>query len=321
METLEELARFHLQNEGYKESPLHLPPQKSPFKKTIPPPLYHVPESPSLEEHFEAFKANDKITDFHKMVPFEWTHEIHESKPFAVVNTADWQLGQHGVDYNIFQQDLETWINEPGLYVNLGGDGYQNIIQPAKMGSSFDQQPIASQRGAYVLILKRLLEAHKLIAMGTGNHNYWSAMLTGEDWDGELAHRLKAEYSKHCAVIHIKAGEQVYPILRMHKGRYNSGVNLTNSPKQHQRIQYPKARVICVEHLHEAACEGYYYDGKLCYAVRPGTYAVYDDYAQQNGYFGHRPANPTIVMYPDEDRIVGFLRMQDAIEYLRAARK
>ncbi len=323
---IEQLAYEHLKAEGFddyinqKNHPLRLN-VKVPKPKITKPPSYTEPISPNLKDHFDAFKSNDKIIDFHQIVPFEWTHEIKDTKPVAITFTADWQLGQHGVDYDIFQKDLAKWLAEPGLYVNIGGDGYQNIIQATKMGSSFNQQPVATQRGAYVLILKQLLEANKLIAIGTGNHNYWSCLLTGEDWDRELAHRLQVAYSKHAAMIHIKVGKQVYPVLRLHKGRYNSSQNPSNSPKQHQRTQYPNARIICVEHLHEGDCENYFYAGKVCCAIRPGTYAVFDDYAQQNGFFGQRPANPTVVMYPNEDRLVGFLKMDDAIEYLRAARK
>ena len=55
-------------------------------------------------------------------------------------------------------------------------------------------------------------------------------------------------------------------------------------------------------------------------AIRTGTYGVYDDYAQQNGYFGSHVCNPTVIMFPDRDKLVGFKDMKDAIIYLRAVR-
>jgi len=47
---------------------------------------------------------------------------------------------------------------------------------------------------------------------------------------------------------------------------------------------------------------------------------VYDDYAQQNGFFGSHVCNPTVVLYPNEDRIVGFKDAREAVIYLRAVR-
>jgi hypothetical protein len=112
----------------------------------------------------------------------------------------------------------------------------------------------------------------------------------------------------------------LYPILRLHKGRFNSSFNLTHACKQYQRLHFPEARIIVVEHQHVAAIDSYRYNENECVAIRTGTYAVYDDYAQQNGFFGSHVCNPTVVLYPKEDKIVGFKDMHDAVTYLRAVR-
>jgi len=48
---------------------------------------------------------------------------------------------------------------------------------------------------------------------------------------------------------------------------------------------------------------------------------VYVTTAEVNGFFGAHVCNPTVVMFPDTDKIVGFKDMYDAIVYLRAVRK
>jgi len=106
----------------------------------------------------------------------------------------------------------------------------------------------------------------------------------------------------------------------MHKGKFNSTLNPTNSPKQYQRIHFPWARVIVVEHNHVGDIEQYYYDNKECLAIRTGTYSMYDEYALQNGYYGSHVCNPTVIMFPDKDKLVGFKNMHDGITYLRAVR-
>ncbi|MBU0990552.1 MAG: hypothetical protein KJ823_10215, partial [Proteobacteria bacterium] len=172
-------------------------------------------------------------------MPTEITVEIKTELPIGLVKTADWHLGMFGVDYDSFERDVGTIIEEPGLFCDIGGDGYHNIIQPGKMGSSHDQTPISVQRGLFVLTLKRLIKNIKTIR--TGNHNYWTALAEGEDWDGELAKRLKLVYLKHFAKIYWKVGNMIYPELALHKSRYNSSFNLTHNCKQNQRMYFPDA--------------------------------------------------------------------------------
>ncbi len=279
---------------------------------------YELPPSPTLEDHFSAFKQIDKLNAYHQQVPFEWLYPISTSLPIGVCFTADWQMGQAGVDYSSLEEDIETMSKEDGFYVHIGGDCYENIIQPSKMGSSHNQQPIATQRGAYVQALQKLLP--KTIAIGTGNHNYWQALLVGEDWDGELAKRLNVAYSKHGAVIHIKVGDFDYPVFRFHKGRFNSAFNLTHICQQYQRLYFPSARIVVAEHGHIAEIKQTRYNGNECGYIRTGTYATKDDFAEQNGFWGAYVANPMVVLYPNEDKIVLFKDFREGIIYLRAVR-
>ncbi len=292
--------------------------RKSKTYEGILPPTYTRPKSDTWEEHLSVIKAMDKLVAFHERVPSELTIEIETDKPIGLVNTSDWQLGQFGVDYDSFEPDMNFIADHPNLKCIIGGDGYQNIIQTSKIGSSHNQTPISVQKGLYVLTLKKLKDS--ILAIKTGNHNYWTTMATGEDWDAELARKLKLIYLKHYAMIHLKVGEMVYPILTMHQARFNSSFNLTHSCRQNQRMYFPQARIVVVEHKHEASIEQYRYDGRECLAIRSGTYAVYDDFAQQFGFFGSHVCNPTVVLYPHEDRMVGFKDMRDASIYLDAVR-
>ena len=112
----------------------------------------------------------------------------------------------------------------------------------------------------------------------------------------------------------------IYPELALHKGRFNSSFNLTHVCKQYQRMYMPDARIVTVEHQHIAAIEQARYNENECVYIRTGTYDVYDDYAQQNGFFGSHVANPTVIMFPHEDKLVPFKDMRVAAEYLRAVR-
>ena len=279
------------------------------------PPKHNFPKSATWEEHIETMKQMDKLVAFHHRTPSKITIEIKTDSPVVRAATADWHLGMFGVDYKAFREDVEFIHDEPLLKVNIGGDGYHNIIEPSKMGSGHNQSPISVQKGLYVLTLEKLKE--DIDTIRTGNHNYWTTLAEGEDWDMEITRKIRLVYLKHFGVVYYKVGEMVYPWLMMHKSRYNSSFNLTHNCKQNQRMFFPQARVVIVEHQHVAAVEQYQYDGKECVAIRPGTYAVYDDYAQQGGFFGAHVCNPAVVMFPDEDKLVGFKDMRDAVTYVK----
>jgi hypothetical protein len=280
----------------------------------LPQPRHEYPDA-TWDEHIRIMKEMDTLIAIHQGIPAEITIEIETDMPIAITFTADWQLGQFGVDYDSFQRDISTIISTKNLYAYIGGDGYQNIIQPSKVGSSHNQTPICVQKALYVQTLQRMIS--HLLAVGTGNHNYWTALADGEDWDAELARRLKVVYTKHAGVINLVVGKQIYQILRLHKGRFNSSDNLTNTCKKHQKNDYPKARVIVVEHQHRAVIEQYRYNEVDCIAIRTGTYAVYDDYALSEGFFAAHVANPTVIFWPDRDKLIGFKDMGDAIVHLK----
>jgi len=270
------------------------------------------------EEQLKRMADMDELVAYHMKYPIEVTIKIETKQPIAVPMTADWHLGAPGVDYDSFVKDVKFMRDTDGIRPLIGGDGYHNIIQASKVGSGMNQSPICVQKAVYYNVLKELKE--KILAISTGNHNYWTAMAEGEDWDGELARRLKVVYLKHFAMINLVVGDYPYPILRIHKSRFNSSFNLTHNCKQNQRVYYPDARIVVVEHNHTAAIEQYRYNENECVAIRTGTYDVYDDYAMQNGFFGSYVCNPTVVLFPDKDKIVGFKDMQDAAIYLKAVR-
>jgi len=282
------------------------------------PPSYQRTKSATWEEHLEVFKAMDRLTAFHQKVPQEITVTVKTDLPIAVTSRCDWHLGEFGVDYEAFERDTELICSEPGLYAFEGGDKTSNIIQPSKIGSSHNQIPICNQRALAILTLER--EAESILVVGTGNHDWWSTLLTGEDWEGEELRKLKLVYTKHGGIVHLRVGDMLYPWLRLHKGRFRSSFNLTHSCKQYQRLYFPEARIVTIEHDHVGAIEQYQYDGVECVAIRPGTYSVYSDFAQQNGFFGAHVCCPTVVLFPHEDRLVGFKSMWDAVVFLRAVR-
>lgn len=279
---------------------------------------YTLEPDASWEDHIRIIKEMNSLVARHQKIPTELDIHYKTDLPIGLAFSADWQLGQFGVDYESFEDDINLFATEPGLYIDLGGDIVSNIIQASKIGSSHNQTPIPVQLGLTVLTLKKI--AHKCNTVKTGNHDWWSTTLTGEDWLGETVRRLKLIYIKHGARVNLKIGNQEYPYYARHVGRFNSSFNPTHSNKQEQRMNFPWARFTVFEHHHVADVESYRYDGKECAAIRTGTYAVYDDHAQQWGYYGAHVCTPMIVMFPNEDRLVAFKNLRDGVDFLRYAR-
>ena len=279
---------------------------------------YTLPPDTPWEQQLAIIKAMNSLTAYHQKTPTEVSIEYDTKLPIGLAQSADWHLGQSGVDYDSFQEDIELIASEPGLYYDVGGDSAHNIIQASKIGSSHNQTPIPVQLGLVIQTIKKTI--HKLNTLRTGNHDYWSTSLTGEDWLGESAKRLKIVYTKHGARVNLKVGKQEYPYMARHIGRYNSAFNPTHSNKQEQRLNYPWARFTVFEHHHKAAIESYLYDGRECIAIRTGTYGIYDDYAQQWGFYGAHVCVPMIVFFPNEDRMVGFKNLRDGVDFLRYVR-
>lgn len=288
--------------------------------KPLPPEPEHF-QSVSWEDHLRIFREMDSLTKRHEFVPSEITLKIDTTLPFIVCFSADWQLGEYGVDYDAFEADVNKWCQTKNFGVMVGGDGYQNIIEAKKIGSSHNQIPICNQRALYVLTLNKLQDAGVLSAIGTGNHNYWSALATGEDWDSQLAHRLREKnpklvYTKHGGMIYLQVGQMVYPIWREHSGPFESTFNPTHGPRQSQRMQHPDARIVVREHKHQGEITQYRYNNQECIAIRTGTYAVRDDFAERIGYYGASVCNPAVVLYPNEDKMLPFKDYRDAIKHL-----
>jgi Fe2+ or Zn2+ uptake regulation protein len=297
-----------LRGHGIKRKPINY--------EGVLPPVYEFPESASWEEHLRIMQEMENLVAFHQKVPSEITINVEADRPIVRAVSADWHLGAFGFDYISFKRDIDDFCEMP-LKVNVGGDKSHNIIQASKIGSSHNQNPISVQKGTVYLTLEKLAEAKSIDSVRSGNHDYWQALLEGEDWDREITRKIRLLYMKHFGVINYKVGNMVYPWLMLHKARYNSNFNLTHCCKQYQRMYYPKARVVSIEHQHVAAIEQYQYDNQECVAIRTGTYNVYDDYAQQNGFFGAHVCNPAVVMWPDKDKIVGFKDFRDAVTYVK----
>ena len=72
--------------------------------------------------------------------------------------------------------------------------------------------------------------------------------------------------------------------------------------------------VVC--HHHEAAMEPFKKHGEWRWAFRPGSYQHTTGHGRRYGYGWSEPACPTVILWPGEKRMLGFLDVREAAGYL-----
>lgn len=242
---------------------------------------------------------------------------INDNKPIGVAYWGDWHIGAVGVDYKLFESDLAKIRDADGLYFIGAGDYKDNMV--LHPGSQFEQ---VIQPGMQDIAVKHYLEqvAGKCLALVRGCHEDWCKKLTDVDFMEFLCHITGAVNLWHGGEFTIKLGDQSYLWRCRHKYKYQSSLNLENAMRRINELQGP-CDVAAEAHLHN----GYIMTRNLMGAdrimLRSGTYKLSDEYGEKlAGYKGHH-AVPTVIMFPDEHRMIGELCLDDAITILGGLRR
>ena len=277
-------------------------------------PSYNELMTLSIEEQ----KILDKLLKQSEVNRFS----IDTKLPIAVSYVADLHLGHPGVDYAGVDKVVDLICNTDGLYVYFGGDGSENFLSYMGAGMAsggLNQQQIVRQRALLIRMLQKLSD--KIIAFGSSpEHTGWSRIITGVDDLADIAKRLNIIYTDVGGALELRVGEQVYFIFRTHRFKFQSTFNLTHASKQLWRLGKYDADIVIVEHKHNAAIEKFMGHGLERIAIRTGTAKIYDDYARKFGFYGQKFENPTVILFPEERRMIEFLHMEDAIITLNALR-
>lgn len=276
------------------------------------------PDPEKIWRHFEAL--HDEMSNLSAVHTFA-RMEITAEKPIGLVFLSDVHIGGRGTDHARLRRDIETIANTDGLYVYWGGDSMDNFILGGKMMAASREQ-IAQPDIQWVLfeyILKKI--AHKIVAIGTGNHEAWSEAIAGIDGVSQLADKLNLVYTKHGGVLDLQVGRESYRIMRRHRFPYESNLNLTHAIKRMYDMGPVSFDVGVLEDRHQPALESFTrhpWDrgGRDIVALRPGTYKINDAYAASQGYYHGMIANPVLIFHPNTWRIDTFKHMEPGIEIL-----
>ena len=149
--------------------------------------------------------------------------------------------------------------------------------------------------------------------MGTGNHTSWTEMLTGLDEVKSITDKLNLVYTEAGGLINLKVGNILYKIYRQHHYRFNSSFSPTHSVKQILRMGEADYDIGVLEHLHQSDMESFYWGGKFRIAIKTGSYKTDDEYARSRGFWGSNISNPSIILFPNEYKMLPFIDIKEAV--------
>jgi hypothetical protein len=241
--------------------------------------------------------------------------KMDSSEPIGIAFVSDQHVsGDNCIDLKQMRLDAEFIAQTPRIYAILGGDGIDNHIKHRAATIAARTQP-DDQLQMFDYYLQILSE--KIAVMISGNHDHWTNQLAGVDVIRWLADKNKIRYSPHSAYIEWTVGRVLYRICIAHQYRFNSAMNQTHSPKQMLNFGEHDFDIGVVCHHHEPAQETFYRRGLTRWVARPGAYQVHSDYSAQYGYPTTHPTCPTVVLFPDSRKIIGFTDVREAAHYMR----
>ncbi len=250
----------------------------------------------------------------------ELSLEIRDTKPVAVSFWSDWHLGGRGVDYQGHDEDARLIEETPGLYWFGGGD-YKDNYNPAPHPTGCNGQVFPP--GTQDLVVLRYMRrcGKRCLALLRGCHDQWDHANSDRDFVAACCEAADAANLWHGGLVHLWIGQECYDIRARHKYPGESNLNTTNTHRRQIEAD-GEADIYARAHRHYPDIQMVPKAGRSTVVfLRSGSRKIWDEYGQQNaGGAKGQPGIPTVVLFPNEHKMVPFRDIRDAIPYLRAVR-
>jgi hypothetical protein len=220
--------------------------------------------------------------------------------------------------YEELEERVDMMVDAPNYYLFSVGDTHDNYL-PKKYGDGMFHQLIAPE------IQKQLVEKlymrlkPRWLGAVQGCHEEWSYESDQFNWTAYLSKKLGCPNFGHGGLARLQLGETMYKIMLRHRYRFNSSFNLTHTVKR-MREQLGEFDVGCVAHHHQASIEQVSCgDGIERIFLRPGSFKAPDRYAKRMGWMYDTGSHiPTVIFYPERRRMIPFLHLEDAIDFMNS---
>ena len=248
--------------------------------------------------------------------------------PIAVMFSGDWHLGDRYVDYETWVSDIEFLLSHDNLYMVDVGDDRQNLRVFRHLAAVF-QQVLSPKQQAHMLrsVIEDLTAKDKLLAKVGGNHDEeFDQRIFGEALQSYLLEKMKAPFFPNRGLVFLTVGDIEYSMLLFHKSRYKSYLRRTHGAMREHQLSYP-ADIIAgghdhqpgMEHLHHyslADQEDRGFGGETIF-IKVGTYQD-SDYGWRYFSNGGMVGNYTVVLFPDQKKMIPFTNPRDAVAFLKS---
>jgi len=269
-----------------------------------------------MDEVFDFCEKSQKVVGKSKLAQYDAHIKIKTKDPIIIVFAACFHMGSLFTDYDSLREAIKFMIDTPNLYMGLCGDMIDQFMFNFRDKSVPHSQILSPQHQA--LLLQKILhdwdKKEKILWKVFGNHERYLERISGTSL-GELilSNTNRSPFMPDGGLITLEVGKTVYTLFVKHKARFKSSVNPLHQPAQVARY-IQSADVVCTSHEHNPAIGMIHDKGEKIVLIRTGSYKIDDSFSMR--FF--RPGViglPSIVLFPDEKKIVIFDDPHDAKIY------
>jgi len=245
---------------------------------------------------------------------------IIDFSPACVVFTADQHFGNAGTDVQRAFAEAELINRMPQTLVATLGDLFDNFILEKMRSIRFDT-PLSIQEEIVLgkQYMQRLAPKWRLAV--DGNHDLWTMLLTGMNWQREMLKEIAPTilHDAYDCRVTLRVKGVDFPGRLRHNWRGRSEINDTHGIEKAARFDQDFVwgvgahthRSGVVRTFNAAGCNGI---AGLC-----GSYKRIDSYARQNGY--PKPNTSTaiaIIFDADTNSMTGFDNLEMAAKVMQS---
>lgn len=269
-------------------------------------------ELPDEEEVYQRALAQYKKA--RALADRKWKQSVVWDAPAVCLTfLGDQHLGDPGTDLPRCFREAELVRDTPGMYAWLMGDLLNNFVI-GKLRQARDNTALGiCDEWALVRRYLRII-GPKIVGVTGGNHDHWSALLTGVDYFREVLAGVApsvlydSDDSRVALTIGGKDAGHVFKMRARHKWRGSSIYNVTHGQERAARWD-EDADLFVGAHTHAAGvARGFTVGGKSKLSVQVGSFKAHDidSYSRQNGFAMPNNTTGVGVILTERGEMTGF---------------
>jgi hypothetical protein len=238
-----------------------------------------------------------------------------ESGPVALFFVGDQHIGNAGTDIKRMFDEQDAILATPASYVVQMGDVVDNFIIGYLMRENAKPStPVQEQWRLAQHYLDRW--ERRLVAVNSGNHDFWTARLSGIDYARDIAPR-HALYDADSLRFTVEVGAAKYRVWTRHKWRGSSIYNPTHGAERASRFDASDHDVYVGAHNHTGSvAREFILNGSRKIAIQTGSYKIFDDWAAAEGFPAHDSSTSCALILHEDGSFNAMSNLEAAMNYM-----